>query len=147
MNNVKIIKMKKNKDAPINVLLVDDDPDVLDVTIILLEKMGYMVASAKKSSDAINHMKKYNDAVDVVLTDFFMPDMNGLELASLIKKQGNNKPVILISGGSELINKERVNESGIAAIVQKPFSGIELDTAIKQVLEGEKRNNYEQGIA
>ena len=123
-----------NTDRFIRILFVDDDPALLEVTALLLAHQGYLVTPAIGGKEAITKIKDKPDEFDVVLTDYSMPIINGLELAILIKKLSFNIPVILCTGKPNLIDERQIAEAGIASIAPKPCTIQDLDSIIKKVL-------------
>ena len=120
---------------------MDDDSAMLETTAFILERKGYLVTAAIGGEEATTKVKDMPDAFDVVLTDYSRPDINGIELAELIKESGGNVPVILVSGKFENIDKRQV-----AAIVIKPYSINELDEAIKKVINENGRHNHDRRL-
>jgi CheY-like chemotaxis protein len=86
----------------LNVLLVDDDALVSANTGYMLTDMGHSVSEARTAADALQLLKAPNHGFDVVITDYAMPNMNGLELAVQIRKLYSTLPVIMASGYAEL---------------------------------------------
>jgi CheY-like chemotaxis protein len=78
-------------------LVVDDQPDVLDVAVELFRSMGYEVFSANNGAGALDIMKRMPD-IDVLFTDVLMPGMNGIQLAQEARKCAPGIKVILASG-------------------------------------------------
>jgi len=78
------------------VLVVDDDEDVGSLTSMLLEHAGYNVLRVCDAIDALAELKKRH--FDVVVTDYSMPTLNGLELLERIRAHAPETPVILMSG-------------------------------------------------
>ena len=110
------------------ILLVDDDPGVrFALTEVLLER-GYRVVCASSGAQALASL----DGVDVVVTDFSMPGMDGLELVSQIAARAPSLPVILLTAhGSE--NLVRLASSrGACGCVSKPFDIDEIARVIEQ---------------
>jgi PAS domain S-box-containing protein len=81
-----------------NVLIVDDDPTVLDLLVELLEQEGYCVKSARDGRGALEIIS--SSAPDIVISDVLMPVMDGFQLCRLIKQdpQTANIPILLVSG-------------------------------------------------
>ena len=64
----------KNEDRSIHVLLVDDEFNIVFVNQMVLEQMGYVVHSAHSGREAIALIEKYRDVIDVIITDYLMPE-------------------------------------------------------------------------
>lgn len=129
---MKKVKPVKNEDSSIHIILVDDDLILLDTMKELLEKLGYIVATAAGGSEAIALMKTFKS--DIVITDFDMPEMDGIQLALHARKVLGDTPVILCSGSLQFIDGQQMTGSGLAGVVSKPFSIKDLDSTIKKVI-------------
>ncbi|GAB4826399.1 hypothetical protein Ancab_009264 [Ancistrocladus abbreviatus] len=80
----------------VKVLLVDDDAVCLQFVAGHLRKMKYHVHEAASASDALSLLRNYPDSVDIVVTDFHLPDMNGLELLKHVRREFQ-LPVVFLS--------------------------------------------------
>jgi CheY-like chemotaxis protein len=78
------------------ILVVDDDPDILQLNADLLERSGYEVATAADGDAALEALD--SDCYDLLLTDHSMPKITGLELIKKLRAAHNAVPVILVSG-------------------------------------------------
>jgi CheY-like chemotaxis protein len=125
----------KKVDDIIHVLLVDDDSNLVGITQTILEKLGYIITSVYNSSEAIELIKQYHDVFDVMITDYSMPGMNGIELAKLATKIFIDTPIILYTGNFDMIDKQQISDSCIAEVVKKPCKIKDLDVIIKKVLD------------
>lgn len=88
------------------ILLIDDEPDIIDVGKRILESLGYKVVSSINSIKALELFQKNPDQFDLVITDMTMPFMTGDELATELMHIRADIPVILCTGYSEKITKE-----------------------------------------
>jgi PAS domain S-box-containing protein len=93
----------------ISVLLVDDDPGLLEITRIYLQKhKNFSLDSALSAEEALGKMKK--EAYDVIVSDYDMPVMNGIEFLKKIRSSGNETPFILFTGkGQEQVAMDAIN--------------------------------------
>ena len=119
----------------IRLLLVDDDIRLLELTSQLLFRKGYIVTPATGSSEAMAILNKNHRAYDIVVTDFCMPEINGIELARMIKELSADIPIILHTAKVDLINEIQTAQVGIAQIIMKPYRVEELDEIIKKVIK------------
>jgi len=117
-----------------NILLVEDDPAVRKVTTRLLEYLKYSVVAVAGGRDAINTVQDQSRCFDLVLTDYTMPDMNGVELTMNLKKILPDTPVILCTGGENSNDYETLFESGVTEILPKPFTKTELGLSIRKAI-------------
>jgi CheY-like chemotaxis protein len=106
-----------------HILVVDDDPNNRDVLARTLEKKGYTVTQAPDGAVALRLLTEANGAIELVLLDILMPEMNGWEMLQRIKADEALKsvPVIMISGLGETDAVVRCLELGAEDFVQKPF--------------------------
>jgi len=116
------------------VLVVDDDSLILSSTAAMLEDLGHVVIVASSGTAALEILRA-NAKVDIVVTDYAMPNMNGLELADLLHQQWPWLPVILASGYAEFTNVETISS---LARLAKPYTQAEIGACIERVLEERK---------
>lgn len=121
---------RKSRDSPrvfnevadgdgITVLAVDDDPDLLDLTATFLERERdeFDVVAEQHVEDALDRLEE--DTIDVIVSDYDMPEMNGLEFLAAIREEYENLPFILFTAkGSEEIASEAVSK-GVTDYLQK----------------------------
>ena len=112
------------------VLVVDDDPLVLGSTVTMLEELGHTVISAASGKEALG-MLKSGAEIELVITDYAMPGMTGVELAGELHKLRPNLTVLLASGYAEL---QGSIAPGLARL-RKPFGLGALAQAIEEALD------------
>jgi len=110
---------------PCRVLLVDDDVEVTTATVAMLEQLGHRVVVASSGANALD-MLDQEQAVDLVITDYAMPGMSGLELAARIRKTRPELPIILATGYADAPGS---NDPGMPRL-DKPYRLEKLSTAI-----------------
>jgi CheY-like chemotaxis protein len=108
--------MKISADLNATVLLVDDNRDGLLVRRSLLEELGYQVEIAKSGEEGLKLFESSN--FSVVVTDYRMPRMNGIELIEQIRKVNPNARIILLSGFVEPLGLTEEN-TGADAVISK----------------------------
>ena len=119
--------------API--LIVEDNPEVADVTASLVEQLGYRTLRAENATEALNRLQR-GDRIDLVFSDIVMPgSMNGIALAQEIGNRYPQIPVLLTSGYSDVV---QAAESQFT-ILRKPFQLPALDKAIREALRTRRR--------
>lgn len=100
------------------ILVADDEFLIADVLAFALEDEGYTVVTASNGRKALEALNA--QPVDLVITDFMMPVMNGLELATAIRaRDGGTVPIILMSGAQAEIARGRADL--FTAVFDKPF--------------------------
>ncbi len=120
-----------------NILVVDDDPDVVAFLANTLKLDGHETFIAGNGEKALETLRE--KPVDVVVTDIFMPEMDGLDEIIAITKDYPNVKIVAISGGGETVEIDLLSyakDLGASKILHKPFSPRQLRDAVKAVLEG-----------
>ncbi len=117
------------------VLLVDDEPMVLEVGINMLKKLGYTVLEAKGGREAVKVYKANKDKIDLVILDMIMPDRGGGETYDQMKEIDPTVTVLLSSGYSIDGQATEILERGCNGFIQKPFTIKELSGRIREILE------------
>jgi two-component system cell cycle sensor histidine kinase/response regulator CckA len=118
-----------------NILLVDDEDEVRKVAARILTQLGYVVLEAASPQRALEIAQDRQHPIHLLLTDVVMPEMNGFELADLVKTYQSGVKVLIMSGYTdpeELARK--LSEPGFAYL-PKPFMPEELATSVREILE------------
>jgi PAS domain S-box-containing protein len=124
--------MEDNKLSPIHILIVDDDKSFGQMLENVITKFaGFDCSFAESASEALKILEKR--AVDVVITDIKMPDINGLELAKIIKEKYESD-IIVITGYYEDFTYEEAIENGANDFLEKPVKPTELILRLRRVL-------------
>jgi PAS domain S-box-containing protein len=121
-----------------NILYVDDEKLLIDIGKELLEGLGYSVETRVNSIDAFEAFQADPDKFDLVITDMAMPELGGENLAINIQKILPGIPVILCTGNSIRLHSDRLKSIGIKKVLMKPFTLVELATAVRTVLDEAK---------
>ena len=118
------------------ILLIDDEPAILNMGKQTLESLGYDVVTRTASIEALEYFKAQPDKVDLVITDMTMPKMTGEVLAQELIKVRPDIPIILCTGFSAMIDEQKAMAMGIRAFVSKPVLKREIAETIRSVLDG-----------
>ncbi|HEY3346408.1 MAG TPA: ATPase, T2SS/T4P/T4SS family [Nitrospirota bacterium] len=122
------------------ILIVDDERDILTVTAKILEREHYTTLSAGNGIEALDKVRE--NAPDLVLLDYMMPGMNGLDVLKEIKKIRPETEVVMVTGrGSETTAADSI-KMGAAEYVMKPYDRDGLVSVVKRVL-AERREKLE----
>jgi len=115
------------------ILIVDDDTFTTEILMELLEDMGYLVSHAENGSAALKIFQSV-DNIDLIITDIMMPNGDGINLITEIKKKQPDIPVIAVSGvfSEEFIT--RVDQSGADVFFKKPVAIVDLEKAVNSFL-------------
>ncbi len=117
------------------ILLVDDEPGIVKLGILMLERSGYNVTGQTDSTQALELFRSNPDGFDLVITDMTMPSLLGTELAREMLKIRNDIPVLICTGFSERVDKDTVETLGIKGYINKPVLMQELTTKVRKVLD------------
>ncbi len=117
------------------ILIVDDEPDMLEILRFRLEKSGYKIVTAGSAEEGLK--KAVTSKPDLILLDILLPGISGLEAARRLKKNRltKNIPIIMVTA---LIGKEVMLEGmrdGAEYLISKPFDPAELLAEIKVVVD------------
>jgi CheY-like chemotaxis protein len=123
------------------IVLVEDEPENLEMYSTMLKGMGYNVLAVGTPQECLQLSKSYTGRIDLLVTDVVMPDMNGRELADKFITSNPSTKCLFMSGYSaEVITRNGVLVSGIN-FIEKPFSMQNFATKIKDVLN-DPNNQY-----
>ncbi|BCO07969.1 hypothetical protein GF1_03450 [Desulfolithobacter dissulfuricans] len=118
-----------------HILFVDDEKDIGEITRRILRNLGYKVTTFSSSSETLTLFERNPDGFDLVITDMMMPEMTGLTLARKILAIRPGLPVILCSGFSEVVDREKARRYGIREYLMKPLLRDDLARTIRKVLD------------
>ena len=123
--------LKSNKKR---VLIVDDDPLILEVTSEFLQNEGFETATAGNAGAAIEEMKK--EPAHVILLDIKLPDQNGLEFLGKLKAQYPEVPVVMLTGsGYDEDMMQKALQNGASGYVSKETDLENMVVAVKRLLK------------
>ncbi len=123
------------------ILVVDDEPDALELIEFNLKAAGYEVITAADGAEAVK--KARAAAPDLILLDLMLPEIDGLEVCKILRRDANTAatPIIMLTAKAAEIDRILGLELGADDYVTKPFSPRELNLRIKNLL---RRNQAEE---
>ncbi|MBF0184643.1 MAG: response regulator [Magnetococcales bacterium] len=120
-----------------NILVVDDDPDILALVAEILQQSNHEVAVADSGREALAVMAV--DTIDLIISDIFMPDVDGIDLLALLNKDFPHCPMLAISGGYRAMNSEltlrMARMFGAFEVIAKPFAVHTIQDAVNRALQ------------
>ncbi|MFZ0931851.1 MAG: PAS domain S-box protein [Syntrophobacteraceae bacterium] len=119
------------------ILLVDDESTVMEMGTRLLEHLGYNVTSQTDSVKALEVFRSSPDEFDLVITDYTMPKLTGLDFAMEVLRIRPDMPVLLCTGFSEKITPESVKELGVELLL-KPYGMRQISEMVRKILDAQK---------
>ena len=143
------IKTKK-QNKPLNgngelVLVVDDEPSILHITQIILQRNNYRILTASNASDALDLFDNNRSQVRLVLTDMMMPFGDGQSLITALRQRIPLLPVIAMSGLSAQSTQAAIIKNGANAFLQKPFLSDSLLTIVGNTLKNTPSTPIKEG--
>lgn len=116
----------------IRALLVDDDAFMRKIQSAILAKAGFEVHLAEGGAQAIAMLQRAT--YDVVFMDMQMPEMDGLQTTTALRKAGQRLPIIAVTGDNDEETKRQCFAAGMNGFLSKPISLKTLHDIVKQVL-------------
>ena len=134
------INQEPRKEIPLSrgetVLLVEDEPGIMKMGWMMLEKLGYRVLAAGTPNEALRFAEEQADGIDLLITDVVMPEMNGRDLADQLHTLYPDIRTLFMSGyTADVIAHRGVLEEGVN-FMQKPFSMKDLASHVRAALDG-----------
>jgi CheY-like chemotaxis protein len=118
------------------VAVVDDDPMMLDVLERILQRENFELLTAGGGLEMMQKLSSHDGQVDLLVTDYAMPGMQGRELASRVRERFPAVKVLYQTGFSDMLFQDRVELEDGAAFLEKPFTARGLREAARLVLFG-----------
>jgi len=112
------------------VLVADDDPEVLQVTAEMLRQLGYSVTTARCGEEALALLEA---EPAIVVLDYAMPSMTGLEVAATMRSRGFTGPIVLATGYADLSTSEQFELYALQGVLNKPYSIRDLEALLVRV--------------
>ena len=119
------------------ILVVDDEPDIVEVVTFTLEARGHEVITASDGAEGISRVKK--DEPELIILDVMMPKMNGMQVVDYLrnKEDYNHIPIIMLTATTEFSRRpdeEWRTKLGVEGYISKPFEPLDLLKRVDQVM-------------
>ena len=139
LTETEILEKKSSDTIPLDgteaILLVEDEPSILRMTRMMLERMGYKVLAAGTPGEAIALAREHAGEIHLLMTDVVMPGMNGRDLArNMLSLYPNLKRLFMSGYTANVIAHHGVLDEGVQ-FIQKPFSKQDLAIKVREVLD------------
>lgn len=118
------------------ILLADDNPGNQRVLTTILQRLGYLVITARNGAEAVKCL--HNSRIDLVLMDYYMPELDGPDALKEIRKTDSpfqNVPVIGLSADHTEANLKRWADADVTAVLSKPIDFSSLEQSIRRLLQ------------
>ena len=118
------------------ILVADDESHILHVVSLKLRNAGYRVVTAHDGQEALD--AALQERPDLIITDYHMPQLSGLELCRRLKQDASMPaiPVIMLTARGYHLEPQDTEQSGILRMLSKPFSPRHLLATVEEVLSG-----------
>jgi CheY-like chemotaxis protein/two-component sensor histidine kinase len=116
------------------VMIVDDEPDIVELEQELLTSLGYQVIAMSSSLEALETFRADPGRIDLLITDQTMPGMTGVDLAAAVLLV-RRIPIILCTGFSEIVTAEKATGAGVREFLMKPISSEEMALVVRRLLD------------
>jgi signal transduction histidine kinase/ActR/RegA family two-component response regulator len=113
------------------ILVIDDDAGVRRFIVECLEMLGYQVSQAASGQEGVAILR--SDEPDLLIVDYAMPGMNGVEVVQMARERAPNLPIILATGYADMDAVDKV--IGLGALLRKPFRIDDLEKAVRHALQ------------
>ena len=118
------------------IMLVDDEPAILDMTAMFLSRQGYTVLQANSPAEALRLAREYGGGISLLITDVIMPEMNGRELANNLQLLYPQLKCLFMSGYmADIIVHQGVLDEGLH-FISKPIMLPDLTAKVREALDG-----------
>jgi PAS domain S-box-containing protein len=119
------------------ILFLDDEQTLAEMGTAILERLGYKVTAETDSLRALEVFSTKSDEFDLIITDYTMPNLSGLDFAGEVLRIRPNMPIMLCTGFSEKITPDSVKELGVE-LLMKPYSLRQISEAVRKILDSRK---------
>lgn len=121
----------------LSILVIEDEPTTRNMLQRLLDREGHSTVAASNGLEGIDIFKRalsQRKPFDLVITDYGMPQMNGVQVAKTIKSLSPSTPIIMVSGWESVSSVDSDSTAAVDFHLNKPVTNQELCSAIKQVM-------------
>lgn len=119
--------------ANLHILLIDDDASVLRSIKFLLERRGYVISDYTDQEKALDALRLDSSLIDLVVIDYNMPGMSGIEVSRAVRMIRKDLPVAITSGIVDEELRSLADEVGVQQLIPKPCSGDDLIAIVERL--------------
>lgn len=125
--------------ARLHILVIEDDMHTRNMLGYLLQIIGIKhIHLAENGAEGLNFLDNPDNKIDVVLADWNMPCLNGMELLQQVRNHHHTLPFIIISGRMDQASIQQAKEKGVSAYLHKPISPSQLEQKLRYILQLKK---------
>jgi len=118
------------------ILVVDDSESIRELISNTLEEAGYVVSRGVNGRDGVDKLKEMDESMDLIITDLFMPEMDGIDLIRHVRKMEDYKytPILMLTTESHIDKKMEGKKAGVTGWLVKPFDEERLLKIVRKIL-------------
>ncbi len=128
-------EISERREGTEKILFIDDEPALIDIGKEILSSLGYRVTACTSSEEALRLFEENPERFDLVITDQTMPEITGDLLAQKVMRIRPGIPVILFTGYSDIVSRERFSALGIRDCLMKPLTRQDLAESIRRIFD------------
>ncbi len=113
----------------VRLLAIDDQSVILDLISAMGRSMGYLVTTAGSGEEGLRLAQR--ESFDIILTDLTLPGLSGLDVARRLRQQGNEVPIILVTGWEASLEQSELSAAGVNEVLYKPFRMEQLTDVVR----------------
>lgn len=144
------IYKEKEKLSGMKVFLVDDDPMILQDVSVILNEFEIQVDTSLFGVEAFHQIEnayQHNQPYDVIIIDWKLPDIDGIQLTHLIREKiGKDIPIVFISAYDYSEIEEEAYQEGVNDFIEKPLFKSRLYTALIEIYDDEEKMKFDEGL-
>ena len=116
----------------LRLLLVDDQPSARAMARKMLKELGLnQVFETPNGREAMKFLENATDMIDLIMCDWNMPEMNGLEMLQQVRSAGIEVPFLMVTGRADMDSVMEAKGAGVTAYIAKPFSQLQLEAKLR----------------
>jgi len=117
----------------LDLVVAEDDPSIAAVVTRMLTRRGYTVRACVDGAEALAQIRERRP--DIILTDYQMPNLDGVELARTLAESPETRdiPILMLTARGHRVPEDLIDATGVARIVAKPFSGREVGRILDEL--------------
>ena len=116
------------------VLVIDDEAVLIEICEMMLERLGHKVFKAGSGSEGLKIFEVHKNQIDLVISDMYMPEMEGRKIFDKFRKIDHHVKILLSSGGLSNSDEEEVINKGFNGFIRKPYSMKSLSDKMAELL-------------
>lgn len=123
-----------------HIVVIDDERVLVEWLNRTLERQGYRVTAFEDVSRALSFIEESASQIDLLITDYTMPKINGIELVRQVRQKSLAFPIVIASGNAVVVSEEEMEELKIDQILRKPYTSLSLNQTVRAVITSHGTN-------